>query len=99
MVKYGWISTPGIGSRFTISLSYERTSRVASGGMDTAGTPERFTEKVVIIDDDPYIVQLVSSILSKQNISHASFTSAENFLQHEWDVIQNCYSLISGCPA
>lgn len=77
-------SAPGIGSKFRVVLTYApATQNVdAQNGGDTL---LRIGGKVVVIDDDPYIGRLVSTILDKYGVTNEVFHSATEFLKRDWD--------------
>jgi signal transduction histidine kinase/DNA-binding response OmpR family regulator len=77
-------STPGIGSKFRVVLNFD-----ASEVQITTTAPHdnllRVGGKVVVIDDDPYIVRLISFILTKYGVDHTAYYSATEFLKQPWD--------------
>ena len=44
-----------------------------------------FKGKVLIIDDDPFILKLCSNILNKYGINHTCQVSSEQLIQQDWD--------------
>jgi signal transduction histidine kinase/FixJ family two-component response regulator len=79
-------SEPGVGSRFTVELKFPKAQAEALMikpiDKKVCNGPE---EKVWIVDDDNLILKLCSSILSKNNIDHCCFISAEDLLNEPWD--------------
>lgn len=73
-------SEMGQGTVFTVVLSYPISATVSHNR--AAELPKApFTGKVLIVDDDAFILQLCSTILSKYNIRHACYQSPIEALQ------------------
>ncbi len=74
-------SEPGKGSVFTVNISLPkaRIADMQTSGDDEVSTP--FREQVWVVDDDPFILNLCSAILTKYSIPHQCFHSAADLLQ------------------
>lgn len=75
-------SQPGAGSTFRVGLSFEKCQAAGiekNEGHLTKREP-RFAGKVMVVDDDPLILRLVSLILSKHEIEHVTLQDADQCL-------------------
>lgn len=79
-------STPGEGSRFAVTLPCPRAVAPAAPrqGIFTPGGVDRH-KKAWIVDDDPFILDVCSWILSRHHIAHRCFASAAALLNEPWD--------------
>jgi CheY-like chemotaxis protein/two-component sensor histidine kinase len=78
-------SEPGKGSCFSVSIPY-KTGRIEIAEKNALKTDvEPFNGVVWLVDDDPFIVRLCSRILTKNQIEHRVFHSAEELLAASWD--------------
>lgn len=74
-------STPGEGSEFTIRLAYQNVNAAAAGLPDQpAGPLLPFRGKVMVVDDDPFILRLCSAIFQKHAVGHVCYLSAAEAL-------------------
>lgn len=89
----------GKGSCFTLYLKFylaEKTEEVMAEF--PALTPDAYTGKVWIVDDDKFILQLCSAIFLKNNIVHTCFNSPQEMLNTPWDQEVNCILLDMRMP-
>lgn len=81
-------SIPGKGSTFTVKLTYQKAI-VTNAAVETrsAGDQQKFIfdGKILLVDDDPFILQLCSGILDRHAIANVSCTSAVPILENNWD--------------
>lgn len=75
-------SEPGKGSVFTVELVYERITTTQHHQLqEKASSPmERFSGKVLVVDDDAMILKLCGLMLSQRNINHQLYNDAEKLL-------------------
>lgn len=74
------------GSVFTLHLSYLRSLNTdVTSGEIMHPAPISFRGKIVLIDDDHFIVQLCETIFKKHGIDHICFTSSEELSERDWD--------------
>jgi signal transduction histidine kinase/DNA-binding NarL/FixJ family response regulator len=74
------------GSVFSITLTFENAEKVKKEEhKETHSTKIDFTGKVLIIDDDPFILKLCSNIFDKYAIKHTCQLSSEDLIKQEWD--------------
>jgi len=66
-------SEPGVGSSFIVTLTFPVVAISKENLMLTAKAS--YTGKVWVVDDDPFILQLCSMILTKYQIAHECFDS------------------------
>ena len=79
-------STLLLGSCFTVTLTYENAGIAEQTSLEKQPTNKtNFTGKVLIIDDDQFILNLCSGILNKYNIQHTCQVSSEKLINEEWD--------------
>jgi len=79
-------STLHQGSVFTVMLSYEQTNEKETVvPTEKLGNKLNFTGKVLIIDDDPFILKLCSIILDEYGVEHTCQVSSEDLINQEWD--------------
>lgn len=79
-------SEKGLGSRFKFNLILEKAEAI----FEEAPSNEIFQElnlcnKILVVDDDPFILQLCQSILDKHKIPNHCCNSPLSILQEEWD--------------
>jgi signal transduction histidine kinase/DNA-binding response OmpR family regulator len=79
-------STPGIGSKFTVTLSFNAAAANHRVMPPSGADLLQLGGKVVVIDDDPYICQLCAFILAKYGVEHVVYYSAIEFLKQPWDL-------------
>ncbi len=87
----------GEGSRFTVVLPLQRESRKTNAGMPLAAPASKESKKtfnkqrVLLVDDDPFLLELTSHILKEANLEVYSFTQAGKALEatkkHEFDIL------------
>ena len=74
------------GSRFMVTLTFENGEKAVPVHLKkTQPIKIHFTGKVLIIDDDPFILKLCSNIFDKFGINHTCQVSSEKLIQQEWD--------------
>ena len=74
------------GSSFVVTLTYENAEEALPADPEKPLTNKlNFTGKVLIIDDDPFILQLCSNIFNKYGIRYTAQISPEKLLSEEWD--------------
>ena len=79
-------STLHKGSIFTVTLSYEQTDeKNIAIPTEKQGNQLNFRGKVLIIDDDPFILKLCSIILDEYGVEHTCQVSSEELVNQEWD--------------
>lgn len=80
-------SKTGEGSVFTIYLRFLAVDIEENNIIKTSESTvvNNFDQKVWIVDDDPFIIDLCSMILQNNRIKHACFTSPTALLNAEWD--------------
>lgn len=79
-------SKKGEGTVFTVTLGYLKSSAteaITEGFKEAA--PISFKGKVMVVDDDELILKLCSLILSKHQIAHVCYASAEKAAAASWD--------------
>ncbi|MFW6372037.1 MAG: response regulator, partial [Bacteroidota bacterium] len=85
------------GSRFSVVLPLQRESKKSNAGTPAIANASRKSEKifhkerVLLADDDPFLLELTSHILKEANLEVYSFTHAGKALQaidkHEFDIL------------
>ncbi|WP_298740566.1 ATP-binding protein [uncultured Chitinophaga sp.] len=79
-------SEPGAGSRFAVQLPFVRALSVpVQQYTESSPASSRFTGKVWVVDDDPFILHLCAAIFEKHGISHTCFQLPEVLLNTPWD--------------
>ena len=79
-------SEPGAGSRFAVLLPFVKALSVpAQQYTESSPASSRFTGKVWVVDDDPFILHLCAAIFEKHGISHTCFQLPEALLNTPWD--------------
>jgi len=80
-------SKPGFGSTFQVVLRFEKCAAITESRKVSPETrAERvFEGKVMVVDDDPLILRLVSLIFSKNNIAHVTFQDPDDCLALPFD--------------
>jgi len=79
-------STMDKGSSFLVTLTFENTNEVEKIELKKTGTNKtHFTGKVLMVDDDPFVLKFCSLILKKHGIQHTCQASSEQLIQEEWD--------------
>lgn len=75
-------SKPGFGSTFQVVLKFEKCAAIPKSQKRSTETKiERsFEYKVMVVDDDPLILRLVSLIFSKNQIEHVTFQDPDECL-------------------
>jgi signal transduction histidine kinase/CheY-like chemotaxis protein len=79
-------SNPGQGSRFVVTLPCSRSvaPAIPRQGACTPGGIDRH-KNAWIVDDDPFILDVCSWILSRHHIAHRCFASPSALLNEPWD--------------
>lgn len=78
----------GVGSVFTFDLTYPKALQseiVLQESTSKVIPKERVSGKVLLIDDDPFIVKLCDIIFKKHNIMYRCETSSLNVIDSAWD--------------
>ncbi len=75
----------GEGSSFTIYLKYKGAANYLLQDADIKAKAKPFEGKVWMVDDDPFIVDLCSFILSRNKIAHRCFYSPQELLDATWE--------------
>jgi signal transduction histidine kinase/CheY-like chemotaxis protein/HPt (histidine-containing phosphotransfer) domain-containing protein len=84
-------SVPGKGSVFSFSIPYEHSEKPENLNIAEADSGKtHFKGKVMVIDDDTFILKLCSEILGRANIEHTCFSVPTEALKH-WN---NDYNLV-----
>jgi len=80
-------SKVGMGSIFNVRLPFVKAQEVQlPGNPDKVVSPEnKFNDKVLVVDDDMFILQLCATILNKNGIANVCTTDAASVLKQEWD--------------
>lgn len=78
-------STPGKGSVFQVTLTYAHVETNLLQNNVKSIDPGSFNGTVWLVDDDKLIARLCSTILSKYNVEHRVFHTAEDLLFIPWD--------------
>jgi CheY-like chemotaxis protein len=74
------------GSVFSVTLTFKNAEKIKKEELkDTLSTKIDFTGKVLIIDDDPFILKLCSNIFKKYGIEHTCQLSSEDLIRQQWD--------------
>jgi len=74
------------GSRFMVTLTFENGEKTETVHLKKAQPIKiHFKGKVLIIDDDPFILKLCSNIFDKYGINHTCQVSSEQLIQQDWD--------------
>ncbi len=78
------LSEQGKGSRFHVKLHYPTVATPAP--LSSNGAQHRFVpvRKVVMVDDDTFILELCRTIISRRGIRFDQYKSAEEFLASDW---------------
>lgn len=90
-LQYGSItvsSEVGVGSTFTVELTYQKAleTEISTHNLTyKLNVPEKTTGKVLLIDDDPFIIKLCSTIFNKHGVMYRCETSALHVLESTWD--------------
>jgi len=74
-------STPGKGSCFIFNIPYNRSAKKTAAAGIAAPAFAGYKGEVWLVDDDSFILQLCSDILSKYHIEHRCFNSAAALLE------------------
>jgi len=80
-------SKVGMGSIFSVKLPFCKAQEaLLPANPEKIITPEnKFQDKVLVVDDDMFILQLCATILNKHSIANVCTTNAASVLQQEWD--------------
>jgi len=78
-------STPGKGSIFQVTLTYAHVEANLLQNNAKSIDSGSFNGTVWLVDDDKLIARLCSTILSKYNVEHRVFHTAEDLLFIPWD--------------
>jgi signal transduction histidine kinase/DNA-binding response OmpR family regulator len=81
-------SKVGVGSVFTFDLTYPKASEneiISAKSTSNINLPEKISGKVLLIDDDPFIVKLCENIFQKYGIVYLCETSSQQLLDSSWD--------------
>ena len=74
------------GSAFIVTLIFENTNKVEKTDLKKAKTnTTSFTGKVLMVDDDHFMLNFCSIILTKYGIRHTCQASSEALMREEWD--------------
>lgn len=74
------------GSSFLVTLTYKNADKIEIDDTKKLQTNKiNFIGKVLIIDDDPFILKLFSTIFEKYSIKYTCQLSPEILLNQEWD--------------
>jgi len=74
------------GSVFSVTVTFENAEKVKMDELkENQSTRIQFTGKVLIIDDDPFILKLCSNIFDKYSIKHTCQLSSEDLIKQDWD--------------
>ncbi len=79
-------SKPGEGSEFIIDIPFGRATSKILVQDNAAKVKNNFKGKVAIVDDDAFILNLCSTILTKHSIEHNTFLNPFSILEREWDL-------------
>jgi signal transduction histidine kinase/DNA-binding response OmpR family regulator len=79
-------SQPGQGSTFHVNIRFEKNVEMISQP-DTLpeAVTNRFSGKVIVVDDDPMILRLCSLIFKKNEIEHVTYNDAGKLIHQEPD--------------
>lgn len=80
-------SIKGQGSTFTVHLSYPKLAKEQRQNKAYSTPIAGSGISVWLVDDDVFILQLCSTILSKNNIPYQSFSSATDLLNHQYTAL------------
>jgi signal transduction histidine kinase/CheY-like chemotaxis protein len=77
----------GKGSSFAVQLPFAIAAGAPSepSYIETARASSRFSGKVWVVDDDPFILHLCASIFEKHGVAHTCFQLPETLLGTPWD--------------
>ncbi len=80
-------SEPGQGATFRITIAYKKatTPSILSAESTSLVTADKFSGKVIVVDDDVMILRLCSLILKKNNIDFITYSEAEKLINLEPD--------------
>jgi signal transduction histidine kinase/CheY-like chemotaxis protein len=78
-------SVQGEGTTFTVTTLLKKSAKPALEAEKTGAEVIQFEGKVWLVDDDAFILKWCSSVLDSQGISHETFSSAEEAVNHNWD--------------
>ena len=79
-------STLHKGSSFLVTLVFENTNEAEKIDLKKTRTNKtNFTGKVLIVDDDLFMLKFCSMILNKYGIQHTCQASSEKLITEEWD--------------
>jgi len=79
-------STLHTGSSFLVTLVFENSQEAEKEDTVSTGTNKiNFTGKVLMVDDDLFMLKFCSIILTKYGIQHTCQSSSEKLIQEEWD--------------
>ncbi|MBX3165309.1 MAG: response regulator [Bacteroidetes bacterium] len=74
------------GSCFTVKIPYEKSTKVENMNDEkNLSQVSSFKGKILIVDDDEFIVQLFSVIAEKHKLQYISFSSSELAAKMQWD--------------
>lgn len=74
------------GSCFTVKIPYEKSTKVENMNDEkNLSQVSSFKGKILIVDDDAFIVQLFSVIAEKHKLQYVSFSSSELAAKMQWD--------------
>ena len=82
-------SEVGKGSRFTLFMTFE-LAKEQKIKLNKQPSQVWFADKVWVIDDDSFILQLCSAILESNAIQHTCFNSPDRVLEASWDNSVTC---------
>lgn len=74
------------GSEFKVTLGYLKSAEKLTPSDNLVIKPLQVKAgKILVVDDDPFILQLCSTLLSKHTIEHTCYVSSEQVLKDPWD--------------
>lgn len=76
----------GVGTTFSITLPLTQTRQEPAGNADKSTAKRTYLSlRTIVVDDDPFILNLCDTILSKHSIEHTCYSSAEALLDDKWN--------------
>ena len=80
-------SKVGMGSIFNVKLPFVKAQMTELPGSQEKSINEatEFKDKILVVDDDMFILQLCATILNKHGIANVCTTDAVSVLKQEWD--------------
>ena len=79
-------SQPGKGSNFIFELQFTKAKiPVSTVGQTRSTNAPPFNDKVWVVDDDPFILELCGRIFEQNSINYRCFNSPLDLLNADWD--------------